>query len=211
MQKWTDNAHQINAKNAGIGLRTPHYNDILQTKPDLGFLEIHIENYFPKGGKTVRALREAAEQYAMSFHGVSMSLGSATEPDKEHLKRTKQLIDQFKPALISEHLSWSSIDNQYANDLLPVPYTEEALHTFCHNVNVVQDTLGRQILIENPSAYLLYKDNAIAEWDFMTELTTRTGCGMLLDVNNVFVSTQNMGTDAFAHMNNMPLDALKEI
>lgn len=206
-----NNALTINAKNAGIGLRSQHYDDILTLQPDLGFLEVHIENYFPKGGKTARALREAAEKYPISFHGVSMSLGSASEPDKEHLLRVKELMDKFNPALISEHLSWSSIDEKYIGDLLPVPYTEEALNIFCRNVDIVQNTLGRQILIENPSAYLLYEHNEISEWDFMSELVNRTNCGMLLDLNNIFVSTQNLGTDTSSHMNKMPLHAVKEI
>tara|TARA_R110000868_G_scaffold262401_2_gene521052 strand:- start:30626 stop:31534 length:909 start_codon:yes stop_codon:yes gene_type:complete len=201
----------IDVQKAGIGLRAPHYDDVLNKKPDVGFLEVHIENYFPKGGKTARALRDAAAAYPLSFHGVSMSLGSAEKPNADHLKRVKELVQEFNPALVSEHLSWSSIGETYISDLLPVPYTLEALDLFCRNVDIVQNALNRKILIENPSSYLLYNLESMGEGQFMAELVRRTGCGILLDVNNIFVSAQNTGGNALAHLQSMPLQHVGEI
>ena len=203
---------QLNPLNAGVGLRTPHFNEVLTTKPDVGFLEVHSENFFAEGGAVKRVLDKASELYPLSFHGVSLSLGSVKRPCEAHLKRLKQLVDVYNPALVSEHVAWNMTETAYLNDLLPLPYTKEALDVLCRNIDIVQNTLGRKILIENPSAYLKYDvPHMMPEGAFITEAVKRTGCGLLLDVNNVYVSCMNMGEDATAHLSSMPLGAVGEI
>jgi hypothetical protein len=173
---------------AGIGLRAAHYHELLDQRPALGFLEVHSENYFGEGGAPLYYLERLREHYALSLHGVGLSLGSADALNRDHLRRIRRLIERFEPALVSEHLSWSSIDGVYLNDLLPLPYTEEALAHFSTRVSEAQDLLGRELLIENPSSYLEYRESTIPEWEFLAEVARRSGCGLLLDVNNVYVS-----------------------
>jgi uncharacterized protein (UPF0276 family) len=196
---------------AGIGLRAPHYRDLLELRPDVGFLEAHSENYFGDGGPPLYYLERAREHYPLSLHGVGLSLGSADPLNREHLRKLKTLVERFEPALVSDHLCWSSVDGVYLNDLLPLPYTEEALTHVVVRIGEVQDFLGREILIENPSSYMTYVDSAIPEWEFMAEAAVRSGCGILLDVNNIHVSAVNHGFDAHTYLRAVPAEKVREV
>lgn len=196
---------------AGIGLRAPHYLDVLEQRPDVGWLEVHSENYFGAGGRPLYFLEQARERYPVSLHGVGLSLGSTDPIDLAHLAKLKSLERRIEPMLVSDHLSWSSVDGRYMNDLLPIPYTEEALRHVCARVTQVQDILGRRILIENPSSYLQYVESAIAEPEFLRAVATTSGCGLLLDVNNVYVSATNHGFDARQYLAALPAAAIEEI
>jgi len=198
------------AASAGIGLRFPHHRRVAETKPKIGWLEVHSENYM--GGGTPLAYLEAIRaHYPISLHGVGLSLGSAEPLDLNHLRRVKQLVDRIEPALVSEHLSWSVTDGTYLADLLPVPMTEEALDVVCHHVEDVQTALGRRILVENPSSYLRYRHSTIPEWEFLAAVASRTGCGILCDVNNIYVSACNHGWDAGAYLAGLPPNAVGEV
>jgi hypothetical protein len=175
---------------AGIGLRGAHYRDVVQSRPAVGWLEVHTENYFG-GGAPLYYLERARELYPLSLHGVSLSLGSTDPLNLDHLKNIKRLVERFEPGLVSDHLCFSSIDGIYLNDLLPLPYNEESLNHFVARVGQAQDFLGRQILVENPSSYLEYQSSTLAEAQFLNEVARRSGCGLLLDVNNVYVSSCN--------------------
>lgn len=201
----------IEKASIGIGLRHPHYQDILDTKPDIDFLEIHSENYFNRHSKNHAYLEQIAPHYPISFHGIGLSLGSCDPINKQHLKKLKALVDRFQPALVSDHLSWSSLQGNFFNDLLPIPYTKEALDFFVNNVNQVQDTLQRQILIENPSSYLEYKKNTFTEPEFINEISQRTGCGLLLDLNNVYVSAINHQFSTKQYLDTINSNAVQEI
>lgn len=181
---------------AGIGLRHPHYQDILADLPELGWLELHPENYFGMGGLPHEYLSKIAAHYDLSFHGVGMSLGGNCPLDLGHLKRLRDLIEIYKPIRVSEHMSFSAVPGRHMHDLLPMLYSAETLVQFCDKVNYVQDYLGCQLLIENPSSYLQFTQSSIPEWEFYASLPERTGCGLLLDVNNVYVTCQNHGYDA---------------
>lgn len=196
---------------AGIGLRAEHYDAVLEDRPPVGWLEVHSENYFGAGGKPLDYLECIRARYPLSLHGVGLSIGSTDPLNRQHLAKLKELIRRFEPALVSEHLSWSSVGGRYFNDLLPLPYTEEALDHMVARVAQVQDALGRQILIENPSSYLQYVESAIPEWEFLVELAERTGCGVLLDVNNIYVSACNHGFDATAYLQAVPRHIVREI
>jgi uncharacterized protein (UPF0276 family) len=196
---------------AGIGLRAEHYAAVLETRPPVGWLEVHSENYFGAGGKPLHYLECIRAHYPLSLHGVGLSIGSTDPLDRRHLGKLKALIRRFEPALVSEHLSWSSVDGRYLNDLLPLPYTKEALYHLVARVARVQDVLGRQILIENPSSYLQYVGSTIPEGEFLAELAERTGCGVLLDVNNIYVSARNHGFDAGAYLRAIPRHVVQEI
>lgn len=196
---------------AGIGLRADHYDAVLETLPPVGWLEVHSENYFGAGGKPLDYLERIRTHYALSLHGVGLSIGSTDPLNQRHLAQLKGLIQRFEPTLVSEHLSWSSVGGRYLNDLLPLPYTEDALDHFSKRVVQVQDALGRQILIENPSSYLQYAASAIPEWEFLTVLAERSGCGVLLDVNNIYVSARNHGFDASAYLRAIPRHLVREI
>lgn len=174
-------------------------------------MEIHSENFFAPGGPRIAQLESVRHHYPISCHGVGLSLGSANGVDPDHLATLKDLVHRIEPILVSEHLSFSVVDGIYVNDLLPLPYTEEALDAVTQNVNQTQDYLGRQILMENPSSYLTFVESTLSEWDFLTELTRRTGCGLLLDVNNIFVSAQNNGLDAEAYIHGIPADSVHEM
>jgi uncharacterized protein len=187
----------------GIGLRGPHMDEVVVTRPAIGWLEVHAENYMG-GGPGPRRLEAIRRDYPLSIHGVGLSLGTAEGLDREHLRRLKALVDRYAPMLISEHLSWSMSGGAYLNDLLPLPYTEEALASVARKVIAAQDALGRQLLVENPSRYLSFRHSTITEPDFLVELVSRTGCGLLCDVNNVFVTASNLGLDAVAYLEALP-------
>ena len=196
---------------AGIGLRGDHYAEITEGKPAIGFLEVHSENYFGHGGTPHRYLRQLREEYPLSFHGVGLSLGSSDPLNERHINRLRELIEEYQPDLVSEHLSWSSVGNRYLNDLLPVPYTQEALTHMVSRVEQVQERLRRQILIENVSSYLEYAQSDIPEWDFVAEVANRSGCGVLLDINNIYVNSQNHNFEPVQFLNAIPQIVVKEI
>jgi hypothetical protein len=194
----------------GIGLRSPHVSEIAATRPAIGFLEVHAENYMAETPALDRLLK-VRRDYPVSLHGVALSLGSAEELDRCHLDRFKALIDRVEPALVSEHLAWSAVGGAYLNDLLPLPYTEASLDIFCDHVEEAQEALGRRLLIENPSAYLRYRQSSIPEAEFMTEVARRTGCGILCDVNNIHVSAWNFGFNPIAYLDTLPIETIGEI
>ena len=195
---------------AGIGLRAPHLAEVMASRPAAGWLEVHAENYMC-GGPAPAALERIRRDYPLSIHGVSLSIGSADGPDECHLARLKRLVERFEPALVSEHLSWCVAGGVYLNDLLPLPYTEETLALVSAQVGRAQEFLGRQILIENPSSYLRFRQSALGEAEFLAELARRTGCGLLCDVNNIYVTAQNFGLDPIAYLDALPADAIGEI
>src|SRR6266403_4922510 len=194
----------------GVGLRSPHVSEIAATRPELGFLEVHAENYMAETPALDRLL-ELRRDDPVSLHGVALSLGSAEELDGGHLSRFKALIERVEPMLVSEHLAWSAIGGAYLNDLLPLPYTEASLDLFCRHVEEAQGALGRRLLIENPSAYLRYRYSPIPEAEFITEVARRTGCGILCDVNNIHVSAWNFEFDPLAYLETLPAGAVGEI
>jgi len=194
---------------AGIGLRLPHVVEIAAIRPKLGFLEVHAENYMAETAALDRLL-ELRREYPVSLHGVALSLGSAERLDRIHLGRFKALIDRVEPILVSEHLAWSAIGGAYLNDLLPLPYTEESLCLFCRHVEEAQEVLGR-LLIENPSSYLRYIQSCIPESEFLTEVARRTGCGILCDLNNIYVSARNFGFDPITYFDALSVEAIGEI
>jgi len=196
---------------AGVGLKPEHYRDILETAPEIGWFEIHAENYMGAGGPPHAYLTAVRELYPLSLHGVGLSIGGAGPLDKDHLGRLKALVDRYQPALFSEHLAWSSHDTVYLNDLLPLPYTAETLQRVCAHIEEVQDTLQRQMLLENPSTYVAFAESSMSEVDFLREIVRRTGCGLLLDVNNVFVQATNHGFDARAYLDSFPAEHVGEI
>ncbi len=178
---------------AGIGLRAPHYAEILERRPPLSLLEVHSENFFAAGGPSLAWLERFRALYPLSFHGVGLSLGSSEAIDAVHLAKLSALVRRFEPALVSEHVCWSSAAGRHSNDLLPLPYTEEALDRFAAHVEAVQERLGRRILVENVSSYMRFGHSTIPEWQFLGEIARRTGCGILLDVNNIWVNSRNHG------------------
>jgi uncharacterized protein (UPF0276 family) len=196
---------------AGIGLRAPHYRELLDRRPDIGWVEVHSENYFGGGGQPRWFLERVRRDYPVSFHGVGLSLGSADPLSSEHLTSLRALIERFEPCLVSEHLSWSASGGRYLNDLLPLPYTEEALGVFCDHLAQAQEHLGRRMLIENPSSYVAWSHSTIPEFEFLSAVAERTGCGILLDVNNVYVSATNHGFDAHAYLAAIPVAPVEEI
>jgi hypothetical protein len=194
----------------GIGLRAPHIAEILATRPAAGWLEIHAENYMG-GGAAPAQLDAIRRDYPVSLHGVGLSLGSAEGVDAAHLARLKRLVERCDPCLVSEHLSWSVTGGTYLNDLLPLPYTEETLALVARNLIEAQEALGRRLLLENPSSYLRFRHSTIPEPQFLAELVRRSGCGLLCDVNNIFVSARNLGFDADAYLDALPAGAVGEI
>lgn len=177
---------------AGIGLRSAHFKHIREERPDVGFLEIHPENFFG-GGVHVEMLAEYAALYPLSFHGVGLSLGSAGALDKNHIRALKQLAERIRPAIVSDHVSWSASGNAHLSDLLPLPYTEETLRIVAGHIDEVQQALGRKILVENPSTYLAFSHSTMSEPEFLAALVERAGCGLLVDVNNIYVQAHNIG------------------
>lgn len=195
---------------AGVGLRAPHFTDFVSGAPRTGFLEIHPENYFG-GGARLDVLEAVEEHYSLSFHCTGLSLGSRQGPKKRHIERLKWLVERFRPASISDHLSWSASGNAHLNDLLPLPYTRESLWTVTANINTVQQALGHRILIENPSLYLNFAESPLEEAEFISDVAARTGCGILLDVNNLFVNQCNNGNDAIGYIDTLDACDIGEI
>ena len=195
---------------AGIGLRFQHHQEVLATRPAISWLEVHTENYLG-GGASARTLELLRRDYPISLHGVGLGLGNADGIDMAHLGRIRDVVRRIEPGLVSEHLSWTSVSGAYLADLFPLPMTEEALDVVCRHVALTQDFLERQILIENPSTYLRFEHSTIAEWDFIAAVAARTGCGILCDVNNIFVSASNHGWDASDYLANLPVAAVAEI
>ena len=179
----------------GVGLKAEHYRTIVETLPDVGFFEVHAENYMGAGGPPHRYLSAIRERYPLSLHGVGLSIGADRPLDEDHLQRLKRLIERYRPGLFSEHLAWSSHDSSFLNDLLPVPYTAETLTRVIEHIDQVQNALRRQMLLENPSTYLAFAESTYSEIDFIAEVVRRTGCGLLLDVNNVYVASTNQEWD----------------
>jgi uncharacterized protein (UPF0276 family) len=195
----------------GVGYKPQHYADIMADAGPVGWLEVHAENYMGDGGRPIAQLRHLAERFPISVHGVGLSIGSEGNLNSDHLARQKHLVDWLNPASFSEHLAWSTHDSHFYNDLLPLPYTEATLARVAAHIDQVQDTLGRRMLLENPSSYLAFAESTMSETDFLRDLVKRTGCGLLLDVNNVFVSATNLKTSPQAYIDDFPLDAVGEI
>ena len=195
----------------GVGYKPQHFQSILKDAGRVTWLEIHAENYMGAGGRPHAQMRALAERFAISVHGVGLSIGGEAPLDTDHLARLQHLVGWLNPASFSEHLAWSTHEVGFLNDLLPLPYTAATLSRVADHIDQVQEVLGRRMLLENPSTYLAFAETDMSEVEFLTELTRRTGCGLLLDVNNVFVSATNQQTDPVAYINTFPLDAVGEI
>jgi len=195
---------------AGIGLRFQHHRDVLDTRPDVAWMEVHTENYMG-GGTALRYLDAIRRDMPISLHGVGLSLGSAEGIDSEHLERIRKVAERIEPGLMSEHIAWNVVAGTYLADLLPLPMTEEALDVVCRHVDHTQTYLKRRILVENPSTYIAFGNSIIPEWEFMTAVAARTGCGILCDVNNICVSSHNHGWDASAYIAALPPGTVGEI
>ena len=196
---------------AGIGLRAPHHLHVVSHTPTAAWFEAHSENYFAESGSHVACLTRIRENYCLSLHGVGLSLGSSDALDRRHLAQLARVVTRFAPALVSEHLSWSSVGGRFANDLLPLPYTEEALRHVSRRIAQVQDALGRQLLIENVSSYLEYADSSLCEWDFVAGVAAEAGCGILLDLNNIHVAAMNHGFRSLDYLHGIPVGAVQEL
>jgi uncharacterized protein (UPF0276 family) len=196
---------------AGIGLRAQHHAQVLNDSPAVAWLEAHSENYFAAGGAAIADLERIRSRYPLSLHGVGLSLGSTDPLDILHLQNLRRAVARFEPVLVSEHLSWSSVGGRFANDLLPLPYTEEALQHVSARIRIVQDFLERQILIENVSSYLEFSCSRITEWDFLAGVAAESGCGLLLDINNLYVSAHNHGFDAMKYLAAVPRARVQEL
>lgn len=195
----------------GVGYKARHFRDITTDAGSVGWLEVHAENFMGAGGRPIAQLRALAERFPISVHGVGLSIGGDRPLDTDHLARLKNLVDWLNPASFSEHLAWSTHETGFLNDLLPLPYTEATLARVCAHINQVQDTLGRRMLLENPSTYVAFSETTMTEIDFLTEIAARTGCGLLLDVNNVFVSCTNQRMDAVDYIDAFPHHLVGEI
>ncbi|MGC8536364.1 MAG: DUF692 domain-containing protein [Rhizomicrobium sp.] len=196
---------------AGVGLKAQHYRQVIEHACDIGFFEVHAENYMGAGGPPHRYLQAVRERYPLSLHGVGLSIGKAGPLDLSHLGRLKELIARYQPDLFSEHLAWSSHGTDFYNDLLPVPYTRQTLEHICGHIDEVQEALARQILLENPSTYVGFAQSTYSEPQFIAEVAKRTGCGLLFDVNNVHVSCTNQNWDVARYIADYPLDLVQEI
>jgi len=196
---------------AGVGYKSKHLDDILAEPNAIGWLEIHAENYMGDGGPQLTQLRYLRERFPISCHGVGLSIGSEGPLDKEHLARLKKLVDWLNPALFSEHLAWSTHDIDFLNDLLPAPYTQETVNTVVSHIDQVQDVIGRQMLLENPSVYVMFEQSTMSEIEFLNEVVMRTGCGLLLDVNNIYVSNTNQQTSAEIYLADFPVEHIGEV
>ena len=195
----------------GLGLRRPHYAEFLERDVPVDFVEIISENFMVDGGRPLATLDAIRERYPVAMHGVSMSIGSAAGLNRDYLKRLKALADRVRPLWVSDHLCWTGVGGHNSHDLLPLPYSEEALDTVCANIAVAQDALGRPMLFENPSSYVQFPDVGLTEWEFLAEMCRRTGCYLLLDVNNVFVSSRNHGFDSSVYLAAIPADRVRQI
>ncbi len=196
---------------AGVGYKPQHFNDILANAAPVGWLEIHAENYMGAGGRPLAQLRHLAERFPISVHGVGLSIGGEADLDQDHLARLKTLCDWLNPASFSEHLAWSTHDGAFLNDLLPVPYTPATLARVVDHIDRVQQVLGRRMLLENPSTYVAFTQTSMGEVEFLTEIARRSGCGLLLDVNNVYVSATNQNYDPLGYIHAFPLHLVGEI
>ncbi|MEL6958329.1 MAG: DUF692 domain-containing protein [Pseudomonadota bacterium] len=195
----------------GVGYKAQHFAAIMADPAPVGWLEIHAENYMGMGGRPLAQLRHLSEKFPFSVHGVGLSIGGEGRLDADHLARLKHLCDWLQPASFSEHLAWSTHDSAFLNDLLPLPYTDATVARVADHIDQVQDVLGRQMLLENPSSYLAFAESDMSETDFLAEVARRTGCGLLLDVNNVFVSATNLGYSPQGYIDAYPLDRVGEI
>ncbi len=196
---------------AGAGLKSEHVAEILDTRPKIGFFEVHAENYMGAGGMPHRQLEAIRNQYPISLHGVGLSIGAEGPLDQDHLERLKALNERYEPGMFSEHLAWSTHDTTYFNDLLPVPYDEATLQRVCDHIDQVQENMGRQMLLENPSTYVAFNRSTMSELEFLKKVIDRTGCGLLLDVNNVHVSCVNHQRSAEDYINEFPIEAVGEL
>jgi hypothetical protein len=196
---------------AGVGFKPVHFHDIIAAEQPIGFFEVHAENYMGAGGPPHAQLGALRERYALSVHGVGLSIGGMQPLDREHLARLKELCDRYQPGSFSEHLAWSSHNGVYFNDLLPLPYTWQTLARVAEHIDEVQTVLGRTMLLENPSTYVGIAESTIPETDFLAEISQRTGCGLLLDINNVFVSANNHAAKPLVYLDSFPLDRVSEI
>lgn len=196
---------------AGACFKAEHFRDIITDAPDVGFFEVHAENYMGDGGPPHAHLTKIREDYALSIHGVGLSIGGAAPLDTQHLDRLKGLVDRYQPHLFSEHLAWSTHTTGYVNDLLALPYTAETRDVVVDHIDQLQNHIGRQMLLENPSTYVTFEDSTMDEIDFIAEVAYRSGCGLLLDVNNVYVSSVNQGWDAADYIRRYPLALVQQI
>ena len=195
---------------AGIGLRLPHIAEVVATRPDVGWLEIHPENFLAND-HAMELLMELARHYAISIHTVGISIGSATGIDRVHLKRIRKLVDRIDPVFVSGHLAWSALGHEYLNDLLPLPFNKESLRLVEMHLQEVQDELGRPYLVENPSSYIGFRESTMREAEFLSELVHRAGCRLLCDVSNAYISAVNMGYDPFEYLDSLPADAVLQL
>jgi len=198
-------------KSTGVGFKPAHFRDIIAAPQPVEFFEVHAENYMGAGGPMHAQLGALRERYALSVHGVGLSIGSMRPLASDHLARLKTVCDRYAPDSVSEHLAWSSHDGLFLNDLLPLPYTKRTLARVVEHVDEVQTALGRELLLENPASYVRFAESTIPEVDFLAEISRKTGCGLLLDVNNVFVSAQNHGTEPLDYLAAFALDRVKEV
>jgi uncharacterized protein (UPF0276 family) len=201
----------ISGTAVGIGLRQPHYREAFERAPALGFVEVHSENFFHEGGASLQALERARERWRVSLHGVGLSLASADALADGHLAKLARLVGRIEPAIVSEHLCWGGVGGVHFNDLLPLPYTRASLALLVERVDRVQETLGRRILVENLSAYVEFRDSEMTETAFLAELARRSGCGLLLDLNNLYVNAVNFGFDPEARLAELPPAAIGEM
>jgi uncharacterized protein len=198
-------------RRAGAGFKPEHLHDILVDERKVGFFEVHAENYMGKGGAPHAALQRLRQDYPIFVHGVGLSIGGEQPLNEEHLGRFRAVVDRYEPQMVSEHLAWSTHDTVYYNDLLPVPYTRAVLDQVVSHIDQVQDVLGRKILLENPSTYVAFEASSMSETDFIRNVAKRTGCGLLLDINNVFISATNHGYSAERYLADFPLEVVQEI
>ncbi|MEM6711408.1 MAG: DUF692 domain-containing protein [Pseudomonadota bacterium] len=201
----------ITDADTGVGFKQEHARDIFETNHEVSWFEVHPENYMGEGGLPHRMLTDIRDRFGLSLHGVGLSIGGQKPLDKDHLARLAALNERYEPALFSEHLAWSSHDEGYLNDLLPLPYNQDTVDVVCDHIDEVQETLGRSILLENPSTYVLFEDTDMSETDFLRAIVNRTGCGLLLDVNNVFVSATNHGTSPQEYLADFPVTHVGEM
>jgi uncharacterized protein (UPF0276 family) len=204
-------AHRPGFSGVGVGFKAEHFDAVLESRPGLSFFEIHAENYMGAGGPPHRRLEAIRERYPLSLHGVGLSIGSPGPLDRAHLERLARVAERYQPAIVSEHLAWSTHDGAFLNDLLPLPYTEDTLARVSEHIDLVQTTLKRTMLLENPSTYVAFAETTMSETEFLRAIVRRTGCGLLLDVNNIFVSATNHGFDPYRYLADFPLDAVGEI
>ena len=207
----TRDPHNNLPKAPGVGYKPQHFTELLEAAGPVEWLEIHAENYMGDGGRPIVQLRHLAERFAISVHGVGLSIGGEGQLDKDHLARLKSLVGWLNPASFSEHLAWSTHDAAFLNDLLPLPYTQATLDRVADHIDELQEVVGRRMLLENPSSYLVFDESTLSETEFLRQIAARTGCGLLLDVNNAFVSATNLDSDPISYIDAFPLDLVGEI